>query len=256
MLKFKQYLLLLFIYIVNSSTFACSLDSLLLYSKLPKVEKPTHFTTPIVISGSLIGYGLGSLEVPALKRLDIQAKEIANSVYTGRTYVDDFIQYTPSLAVFALELTGLKAKHSISQRMKAMATAATITAITTQALKKTTHIWRPDHSNDKSFPSGHTATAFVGAHMLFKEYKDQNIWIASSGYLVAASTGIFRMLNNKHWLSDVLAGAGIGILSTELAYSITPKLKKMFYSEGKRNQKMIWTDLTGDYPMLRASIYF
>ena len=40
------------------------------------------------------------------------------------------------------------------------------------------------------------------------------------GYTIAAGTGTFRQLNDAHWLSDVLVGAGIGYLSTDLAYAI------------------------------------
>ena len=77
---------------------------------------------------------------------------------------------------------------------------------------------RPDGSNDHSFPSGHTATAFMTATMLTKEYGHKSPWIGIGAYLVATATGLMRMANNKHWLSDVLAGAGIGILSTETGY--------------------------------------
>lgn len=77
---------------------------------------------------------------------------------------------------------------------------------------------RPDGSNDHSFPSGHTATAFMTATMLTKEYGHKSPWIGIGVYLMATATGLMRMANNKHWLSDVLTGAGIGILSTEMGY--------------------------------------
>jgi membrane-associated phospholipid phosphatase len=52
-----------------------------------------------------------------------------------------------------------------------------------------------------------------------------------AGYAVAFTTGYLRMYNNKHWLSDVVAGAGVGILSTDLAYFLYPKIKKFFVKE-------------------------
>lgn len=85
-------------------------------------------------------------------------------------------------------------------------------------IKYTAHVRRPDKSNYKSFPSGHTATAFMAAMMMHKEYGDRSPWYSISAFTVATATGISRILNNRHWLSDVLAGAGIGILSTELGY--------------------------------------
>lgn len=77
---------------------------------------------------------------------------------------------------------------------------------------------RPDGSSRTSFPSGHTATAFMTATMLRHEYGHLSPWIGIGGYTVATGTGLMRMANNKHWLSDVLTGAGIGILSTEVGY--------------------------------------
>ena len=45
-------------------------------------------------------------------------------------------------------------------------------------------------------------------------------WFSVAGYGVAAATGVMRVLNNRHWVSDVMSGAGIGIMSTELGYAI------------------------------------
>ena len=79
---------------------------------------------------------------------------------------------------------------------------------------------------DYSFPSGHTATAFMTATMLNKEYGHKSPWIGIGAYSVATATGLMRMANNKHWLSDVLTGAGIGILSTELGYYLADLIFK------------------------------
>jgi membrane-associated phospholipid phosphatase len=87
---------------------------------------------------------------------------------------------------------------------------------------------RPDGSNNLSFPSGHTTTAFTTAHFMFREYQDENIWLSLSGYPIAVFTGVYRILNDKHWVGDVVAGAGIGILSTEVAYWLFPKVSQLF----------------------------
>jgi hypothetical protein len=65
------------------------------------------------------------------------------------------------------------------------------------------------------------------------EYKDRSPWYGIAGYSVAAVTGYLRMYNNKHWLSDVLAGAGFGIASTKIAYWAYSKLRPHFYSKKK-----------------------
>ncbi len=93
-------------------------------------------------------------------------------------------------------------------------------------LKHTTNELRPDGSNYLSFPSGHTANAFTGASLLDREFSSVSPWIPLGGYAMATSTGILRMTNDKHWLSDVLVGAGIGLLSTEIAYQVYPWLTR------------------------------
>ena len=99
----------------------------------------------------------------------------------------------------------------------------------------TASVERPDGSSRNSFPSGHTATAFMGAEFLRKEYWDVSPWIGVAGYAVAAGTGFFRMYNNRHWLTDVLTGAGIGILSTQAAYWLYPTITKTFFRKRYKN---------------------
>ncbi len=70
---------------------------------------------------------------------------------------------------------------------------------------------------------------------LRKEYWDVSPWIGVAGYAVAAGTGFFRMYNNRHWLTDVLTGAGIGILSTQAAYWLYPTITKTFFRKRYKN---------------------
>jgi membrane-associated phospholipid phosphatase len=98
---------------------------------------------------------------------------------------------------------------------------------------------RPDLSNTLSFPSGHTAIAFASAQFMFREYKDSNFLLAVSGYSLAVFTGVYRMLNNKHWFGDVVGGAGFGILSTELAYWLYPKINNLLGGKRENSSSMI-----------------
>ncbi len=91
----------------------------------------------------------------------------------------------------------------------------------TFGLKRITDEERPN-GEDYSFPSGHTSNAFVMATVLHHEFIDTSPWLAYSGYAFATTTGVLRVLNNKHWVSDVLVGAGIGILVTDLVYRFEP----------------------------------
>ena len=113
-------------------------------------------------------------------------------------------------------------------------------SVSVLSLKSITKVERPDGSGNNSFPSGHTATAFAGAEFLWQEYKDVSVWYGISGYIVAVGTGAFRIYNDKHWLTDVAAGAGIGILSTKVAYWINPWIQdKIFKSKEKNSMSTI-----------------
>jgi membrane-associated phospholipid phosphatase len=134
------------------------------------------------------------------------------------TRADNYMQFAPAVAVYGLSLSGVKGKHDIAnQTALLIKTEILLTAIVTP-LKNVTHVLRPDGSNYHSFPSGHTTQAFAAATFLHKEYGHVSVWYSIGGYTIASAVGICRILNNKHWLSDVLVGAGIGIFSTNLVY--------------------------------------
>ena len=121
---------------------------------------------------------------------------------------------------------GVESRSSWGRMLVSDAFSVAIMASVVNTIKYTAHVRRPDKSNYKSFPSGHTATAFMAAMMMHKEYGDRSPWYSISAFTVATATGISRILNNRHWLSDVLAGAGIGILSTELGYYLADLIFK------------------------------
>ena len=93
--------------------------------------------------------------------------------------------------------------------------AQALSQVLVQGLKLATQRTRPDGSNDHSFPSGHTASAFATASVLQRHFG----WKAGvPAYAFGAYVGAARMSANKHHLSDVLMGAGLGIAS---GYSVT-----------------------------------
>ena len=81
---------------------------------------------------------------------------------------------------------------------------------TTFALKELVHERRPDRSDDRSFPSGHTSVSFAAAATLEKRYGWQ---IGLPAFAVASFVGLARVEASKHYVHDVLAGAGIGMAS-------------------------------------------
>ncbi|MBU2950224.1 phosphatase PAP2 family protein [Tamlana agarivorans] len=132
--------------------------------------------------------------------------------------IDDLTQYLPYIGVFALDAAGIRSKHSTLRKASTIGTAIAINLVVVQGMKYGIAELRPDGSSNNSFPSGHTATAFMGAHIFHKEYKHRSPFYSIAAYTLATFTGVMRQLNDRHWISDVFAGAGIGIGTTELAY--------------------------------------
>lgn len=141
-------------------------------------------------------------------------------------HLDDYLQYLPAAVMLGVKVGGVKGRSSWGRMLVSDAFSAVIMSAVVRQLKVNTKVERPDASNKHSFPSGHTATAFMTATMLSKEYGSRSPWFSIGAYTVATGTGLMRMANNKHWLSDVLTGAGIGILSTELGYYLADLIFK------------------------------
>ena len=137
------------------------------------------------------------------------------------TSIDDYLPFVPVAEMYIADMYGVKAKNHWFDQTKYLFISNLFTSIITHGLKRVTNKTRPDGS-PYSFPSGHTSFAFTNATVLYEEFEDSSPILAYSGYALAATTGAFRMINNKHWLSDVLVGAGIGILVTELVYHFEP----------------------------------
>lgn len=182
----------------------------------------------LIVPSMLISYGVLSLTEDGLKTLNKSTRYESSEHIIPGAKIDNYMQYAPAIAVYGFNLAGVKGKHNFKDRTTIYATSQLVSAALVLPTKHLVHEQRPDGSNNMSFPSGHTATAFSSAQFMFREYKDNNFWLSISGYPIAAITGIYRVFNDKHWVGDVVAGAGIGILSTEIAYWLFPVTSKWF----------------------------
>lgn len=131
---------------------------------------------------------------------------------------DDYLQYAPLVAVYGLNALGINGKNNFTNRTWLLIKAELLMGVMVYSLKKITAVPRPDTGRPTSFPSGHTAQAFAAATFMAKEYGHKSFWYSIGAYTIATGVGVMRVLNNRHWASDVLAGAGIGILSANLSY--------------------------------------
>lgn len=159
----------------------------------------------------------------------------------NKTSIDNYIKYAPAALTLGLGLCGVKGQHAFKDRAIIMMMSYATMAIVVNAAKYTFKERRPDSSSRNSFPSGHTATAFVGAEMLYQEYRNTHPWIGYTAYGLSAAVAYLRMHNDRHWANDVLAGAAVGMLSTKFAYWLYPKI----FREKKRENRMKRTAFFG-----------
>jgi membrane-associated phospholipid phosphatase len=189
---------------------------------ISKQKSSVNFTVPVIVTGA----GMLMMSSSMHRAQTDWRNKTAPSYVTS---VDDYLAFVPNIAGVGLGILGVKAKHNFKDRMLVAVMANGIMLATVNGLKYTTKIQRPDKSTNNSFPSGHTAFAFTGAEIINQEYGDQSIIYSIVGYAIGGTTGTLRVLNNRHWVSDVVAGAGIGMLSTKIAYKLLPWAKRKLY---------------------------
>jgi membrane-associated phospholipid phosphatase len=200
-------------------------DSVDFSKTYPYTEEGVRFSAKqLIIPGVLITAGIYS-------RLDKQLdKHIRNQAvkWNGNTFWDDIFPVAIPASAYILNWSGIQGKHKFVDRTVILGTAFVLTAGTSYLLKATINTSRPDGNGNDAFPSRHTAITFSGAEFLRQEFKDESVWYGVAGYTFATLTGFLRIYNNRHWFSDVIAGAGIGILGTRAAYWLYPKLRKLY----------------------------
>ncbi len=147
--------------------------------------------------------------------------------YNFHNEIDNYTQYVPLALTIGLKIGGVESRSDWPRFWASSAASAAIMAGLVNGIKYTASELRPDGSTRNSWPSGHTATAFMAATILHKEYGlTRSPWYSVGAYTLATATGVMRVLNNRHWISDVLSGAGIGIMSVELGYGLMDLLFK------------------------------
>ena len=139
-------------------------------------------------------------------------------------YPDMYLQYVPAVADLGLGLAGVRSEHVFWDRVIAGGIGFASEIILVNSVKDLVHEMRPDGSSPNSFPSGHTATAFLGAELVRHEYG----WGWGAGaYAVAASVAVLRVVHQRHWWWDTLAGAGAGILCANIGYWLLEPAKDL-----------------------------
>lgn len=179
-----------------------------------KDEKKKQEFQPFIIPSLLITTGT-TLHFSTKAKENFRDWAQSNFAYHGP--IDDYIQYAPLVAVYSFNALGIKGKNNFGNRTALALKSILLNELVVTNLKVWTKTQRPS-GGMHSFPSGHTSFAFAMAHFMHKEYGEISPWYTIGAYSCATTVGLMRVAKNAHWISDVLAGAGIGMLSTELIY--------------------------------------
>ncbi|MGC4037286.1 MAG: phosphatase PAP2 family protein [Chitinophagaceae bacterium] len=204
----------------------------------------------LILPAGLITYGALAIHSNPLLSVNNEYKEEIYLEHQHKPiHADNYLQFAPAIAVFGLNIAGIKGKSNLVDASMIYLLSNILLNSSVTIVKHTSHELRPDGSDYYSFPSGHTAEAFASAEFLRQEYKNISAWYGIAGYTSAVITGFLRTYNNKHWLNDVIAGAGFGIASTHLAYWLYPKIKHLFYKDKPMHSFILPSYGNGSYSL-------
>ncbi len=199
------------------SFFLCTSYSFGQFVDAPLERPPKNaLVKKAILPGSLFLVGLLLTEGDFEK--DFQANVRDGLGNDFNTSLDDYTRYVPIAQLYIADIAGIRAKNHWFDQTKNLIISAGLTQLITGGMKKAIYKERPNQFNADAFPSGHTSNAFANATVLYEEFKETNSFLAYSGYGFAVTTGALRVMNNKHWISDVFVGAALGIMVTKLVY--------------------------------------
>ncbi len=199
-----------------------------------KTKYPRAFIVPAIF----IAAGLTTIKANGIYS-SIDARHDIQGLFKGRgSKIDDYLIFSPYVEFATLQALKFKCRNDFINTSILILKSELIMAAIVFPMKSLTKVERPysyfsstpeaqkDRNSDAfhSLPSGHTAQAFVAAAIVHKEFRYKSQWPGVAAYTLASTVAVYRMVNDRHWMSDVLTGAGIGMLSVNLAYG-THKFK-------------------------------
>ena len=203
---------------------------------IKEISERRKMLKSLIFPTTLTAYGFIALENDKLQSLDnwVRQKVWVDNPHQP-AHFDDALQYVPGISVYVLNGLGIQGKNNLLDATRQYLISSFLMMVVVQSGKAITKLRRPDGFGSNAFPGGHTATAFVAAEFLHQEFKGKSPWISIMGYTMAAVVGYMRIYNNRHWLKDDIAGAGIGMGITKLVYWFYPKVKDKIFKNKPMN---------------------
>ena len=181
----------------------------------------------LIVPGAFLLYGGLKPAISGIENLD---RRIMDRVVENHpdfvTALPDYLMWAPSASVYILDAVNAKTAHNFKEHLILDAGSIIITGGLGYAMRQMTKNNETFSKEGTKFPSGHTANAFRGAEIVHQELKKSHPVLSYSGYVIASGVGVLRIYDKAHLLSEVIAGAGLGILSTKLTYWIFEKGKR------------------------------
>lgn len=209
-----------------------TISHLSISQSLDHIAAKRKFIHSMILPAALTTYGVAALENDKLKSIDNWVKRMVWDKNPHQpAHFDDALQYIPGFSVYVLNGLGVNGKNNLLDATRQYFISSFLMMIVVQSGKAITRLKRPNGFGTNTFPGGHTATAFVAAEFLHQEFKDKSPLISIAGYSMATIVGYMRIYNNRHWMKDDIAGAGIGLGITKFLYWIYPKIKTRYFKD-------------------------
>ena len=193
-------------------------------------DSVTFRATQLIAPGVLLATGVGihcwghdAIDVPVYQEFAHLRED--KGVLKNTDVVLKYVPALPLIVDLGLGLTGVPSKYDLQDRFIEAGLASIVAGGTCLLMKNLISARRPDQTNYNSFPSGHTVLGFVGAELVRMNYG----WGWGLGaYVVASGVAFMRVYSGRHWLGDILFGAGLGILGAHVGEWLLEPTKRLF----------------------------
>lgn len=193
----------------------------------PSDTRPYLKPSGLIVPGALLIYGGLKPVVNGIPKLDDRIMTHMQNYYPNfHTNAGDYLMWVPSASVYAIDAFHVKTQHTFKEHLILDIGSVLVTGGLGFGMREISKHISVYNTHDTKFPSGHTANAFRGAEIVHQELKYSHPFLSYTGYAVATGVGLLRIYTKAHLLSEVLAGAGLGILSTKLTYWIFGHVKE------------------------------